>query len=117
MGLLRLFDNFDGKGFVAHEKSKDLYQPPPFFSGENPPVQFMGLQLNSAGTAGKDPWTEVSPASYALKLGLFRVTLGTQLAFQDVWNDDAVLFVKTGTLVYDSAAVDAALALETSGVN
>jgi hypothetical protein len=116
MGLLRLFEDFDTKVFVAHEKSTDKYRLPDQFSGESPPVQFMGLQKNSSGSAGRDPWLKVDPASYALKVGVYRTSTSVLLAFQDVFDNDAVNFLKSGSLVQDSVAVAAALAAENNDV-
>jgi len=117
MGLLRLFAVFDTKGLVIHENSQDLYALPPFYSGESPLTQFLGLQRNSQGTAGRDPWAEVDPASYGLKVGLFWNQDSSLLAFQDTWPQDAGAFSRTAKLVYDSVKVDAALVGQPSGAS
>src|SRR2546430_13632301 len=105
MGLLRIFAVFDTKALVIHQNSADPYALPPFYSGESPQTQFMGLQRNPAGTAGKNPWATIDPASFGLKIGLFRTANSAQLAFQDVWANDGVNFLTTAQLLYDSAAI------------
>jgi hypothetical protein len=117
MGLLRLFAVFDTKGLVIHENAQDLYTLPPFYSGESPLTQFLGLQRNSAGTAGRDPWAQVDPGSYGLKVGLFWNSDNSLLAFQDTWPADAGAYSRTARLIYDSAKVDLALTGQPSGAS
>jgi hypothetical protein len=116
MGQLRWFAVFDTKGLVRHENSQDPYSLPDFYSGESPYAQFMGLQVNSAGAAGRDPWGKIDPSSFGLRVGLYRTATSAQLAFQDIWANDLTNFIKTAQLVYDSVAVTAALAAEANDV-
>ncbi len=57
-----------------------------------------------------NPFSIIDPAEFSLKIGLYKVSDSSQLAFQNAFADDVPNGRKTGKLALDTAAINTALA-------
>lgn len=114
MGLLKLFNVANYRSLVAGT-SGGGFTLPPFMQGDTMSVEYTLLEdTSAAGLLANPSYAKVAPSGYTLKMGLFRTSDSTQLAYQNSWTLDAGNNKYTGSLALNTAAIATAMSGQTS---
>lgn len=111
-GLFRLFNSAYeaniARSLWLNQTSLDTYALSEFTSDSRPTIDYTLLLANPSGGFDQ-PWSRVAAASYSLEMGLYRTSDRSQLTLLTTFTNLEDGYTKNGTLLLDTAAINAIL--------